>query len=151
MDIDLFALATSQHGVITTSQARILGWDRKALAAGVRRKQLVHLARSLYAAPAPSLSTPEGRHRALCRGAALLYPDAVLSHASAVLAHGLPLFGPFPRSVYLQRPVRCQVRTQQFVIRPVAGWPSVQTDLGSAVPAPLALLQHTLTTESSLG
>lgn len=144
MDEALFRMATAQHGVFTTAQATELGWCRKALLGAVRDKALVHLGRSLYAVPAQELDLPEGRHRALCRGALLLYPDAVLGHASAVLGHGLPLFDSRLTRAFLLRPVPAEVLTQSFVIRPLRGVERVTTDLGPAADAATAIVQHTL-------
>ncbi|MEO7236419.1 MAG: type IV toxin-antitoxin system AbiEi family antitoxin domain-containing protein [Lapillicoccus sp.] len=136
-------LAHSQAGLFTTSQALALGWDARALLAGVRRGGLKHLGRGLYALPSPDLDTPDGWLRALSRGGLLLYPDSAHTQASAALAHGLPLLGRHRRAS-LARPVASEVQTQSFVIRPHRGEPVVLTDLGPAVTPAWAVAQLTM-------
>lgn len=136
-------LAQSQMGLVTTSQTTMLGWDRRARLEAVRRGQVAHLGRGLYALPSPDLDTADGRLRALSRGGLLLYPDGTLTQASAVLAHGLPLLGRHRRAS-LSRPVGCEVQTQSFVIRPRRDEPIVLTDLGPAVSPVWAVTQLTM-------
>ncbi len=136
-------VAGGQSGLITTSQAAILGWDRRSLTTAVRLGQLRHLGRGLYALPSPDLAMDDGRLRALSRGGLLLYPDAALGEASAVLAHNLPLIGRHRRAGLI-RPLACQVQTQSFVIRPHRAEPIVQTDLGPAVARVWAVAQLTM-------
>ncbi len=85
-----------------------------------------------------------GRHRALCRGALMLYPDALLSHVSAVVSHDLPIFGMSLGRAFLIRPVGAEVLTQSFVIRPGGAANSVVSSLGRAVDPARAIVQHTL-------
>ncbi|MEO7061861.1 MAG: type IV toxin-antitoxin system AbiEi family antitoxin domain-containing protein [Lapillicoccus sp.] len=144
MDDLVLRLAQSQGGVVTTAQARTLGWDKRSLRAAVRGGVFVDLGRGLYAVPSPAVRTAEGRHQILCRGALLLYPDAVISHASAVLAHSLPVFGVDLSRGWLSRPVRSEVNTQSFVIRPHLEADHCVTDWGPAVRPALAIIQLTL-------
>ncbi len=140
----MLRLATSQGGVVTTAQARALGWDKRSLREAVQSGVLHDLGRSLYAVPTPDLQTKQGRHRALCRGGLLLYPDAVLGRTSAVLAHELPVYGVDLTRVWLERAVTSEVNTQTFVIRPKTHATVCSTDLGSAVTPALAIIQMTL-------
>lgn len=144
MDLSLHRLAESQHGIVTTAQATTLGWSPKDLSRSVRSGSLVHLAGGLYAVPSPDLRTSVGRHRALCRGALLLYPDAVLSHASAVVSHDLPIFGMSLTRAFLLRPLGGEVLTQSLVLRPLSDLRGDETALGPAVDVAPALIQHTL-------
>ncbi len=145
MDVALRHLADSQAGLFTTAQAAAVGWSTDALACEVRAGTLVHLGRALYAVPGPDVAHPEGRHLLLCRGGLLLYPGARLSHASAVLALGLPWWGVQLKHAYLARPeLRHQVRTQSFVIDRCSDAAPVQTAVGAAEPPDIALVQHTL-------
>lgn len=113
LDPALLTLATHQSSMITVGQARALGISAAALRDLVRAKVLQHPARGLYAVATLCDPTPEGRHRQLCAGALLLYPDGALSGVSAVVAHGLPVFG-----VDLSRP---QVRRPPDRARGVKG------------------------------
>lgn len=148
MDDQLIRLAHTQSGLVTTSQALDLGWDRRSLGAATREHILGHVCRGLYAVWTPDLETPAGRHAALSRGAALTYPDAILANVSAVAAHDLPVMGAIGRRAFLERPVRAEVLTQGYVIRPrsapedeveaaLPGW-------GRCVSPATAIVQHTL-------
>jgi len=139
---DLAALASTTKDLFTTAAARQMGHDERSLHRLVARGEIEHLARGLYARPAPDL-TPGEAHLRLARGGLLLYPDASLSHVSAVLAHGLPVFGaPLGRAT-LVRPVEKEVLTQAFVIRP-DGQATCDTEAGPAVVPATALVQLTL-------
>lgn len=139
----LTIVAGGQAGLVTTGQAHRLGWDRRALLHAVRAGDLVHLGRGLYALPSPDLAGSEGRLRALSRGALLIYPDGILSHASGVLAYKLPLASPHRRASIL-RPVQCQIMTQSFVIHPLVDEKPIRTPLGPAVPPARAVAQLTM-------
>lgn len=97
----------------------------------------------MYALPSPDLAGWEGRLRALSRGALLIYPDGILSHASATLAYRLPLASRHQRAALL-RPVQRQVLTQSFVIHPLVDEVAIDTDLGPAVPPARAVAQLTM-------
>ncbi|MFW5472507.1 type IV toxin-antitoxin system AbiEi family antitoxin domain-containing protein [Knoellia sp. CPCC 206450] len=87
-------LAASQHGVLTTAQASILGMGRRALIEAVRHGDLLHPGRSLYAVTRlVERTSPRAWHRSLASGALLLYPDAVFAGVTAVLAHGIDVWG----------------------------------------------------------
>lgn len=152
VDLDLAPIrevADAQGGVLTTGQLRLLGYDRNQLRRAVERRQLDHLGRSVYALPGlvdPSLSRPEQavrRHALLARGLLLVYPDAVLTGHSALVAHGLPVFGADLSRVQLQRPLRHQVDTQTACIRALTCTPVI-TELGPAADVVTAVVQATL-------
>ena len=105
LDASLLSLAATQHSMITTSQAASFGLGPAALVHLVRSGALEHPARGLYAVASMREATAEVRHRQLSAGALMLYPDGALSGVSAVLAHGLPVWGVDLRTPYVRRPV----------------------------------------------
>ena len=105
LDASLLSLAATQHSMITTSQAASFGLGPAALVHLVRSGALEHPARGLYAVASMRAATAEIRHRQLSAGALMLYPDGALSGVSAVLAHGLPVWGVDLRTPYVRRPV----------------------------------------------
>jgi very-short-patch-repair endonuclease len=127
------------EGLFTTAQARLLGLSRRALQDLVRRQQVDHLCRGVYAAHEPGLS-PERRHLRLLRAGHLLYPEAVASHVSAVLAHGMPVVDHRLDRVCLTRSACKEVLTASFRIRP-GECEAVETAFGPAVPAATAAVQ----------
>jgi very-short-patch-repair endonuclease len=139
---DLSGISMSAAGVFTTAAARMAGRDERSLYRLVKRGVVEHLGRGLYAVPAPGLSA-EGAHLRLATGGLLLYPDAALSHVSAVVAHGLPVLDAPLNRATLVRPVTKEVLTQSFVIRP-DGQQVVETGSGRAVEPATALVQFTL-------
>ena len=145
----LVLVAMAHHGLLTTKMARDVGYDERALGRAVRRGLLEHLARGLYALPMPEAS-PEQLHLRLARGGLLLYPDAGLGHVSAVLAHGLPVFGPDLRRATLCRPVRREVLTQHFRIRRDSV-PMSDTETGRAMAPAFAIVHFALDAGSLSG
>lgn len=141
IDAQLLTLAESQSGMFTTAQAAAYGIGPEALAALVRSGALRHPGRGLYAVTAQVDVEPEPWHRHLCTGALLVYPDAVLTGVSAVLAHGLPVWGTDLTRPSLLRPVDRAVGVKAFRIRPGRGT-SGETPMGPAVPVAAALVQH---------
>lgn len=139
---DLKILATAHGGLFSTKQARVLGYQDAALSKLVRTRALDHLCRGIYGLPEDGLSQ-EQRHLRLARGGLLLYPDAALSHLSAVLAHGLPVIAPTLQRVTLVRPQKQEVLTQSFRIRR-ARHETVDTDTGAAVVPAQAVVHFTL-------
>ncbi len=93
LDAALVATARTQHGMLTTAQATAAGLSAPVLVKLVKAGVLRHPGRGLYAVAALCESDPQAWHRQLCAGAFLLYPDAVLAGTSALLAHGIPVWG----------------------------------------------------------
>ena len=72
-------------------QAQEVGLSHAALSGAVRRRDVIKIAPSLYAVREPWLQLdPTQLHLALARAAQASIPDAVVSHVSAALVHGLP-------------------------------------------------------------
>ena len=130
-------------GLFTTQQALRLGITEKQLTRAVRSRAIRRLAHGLYGTgEAPG--TAEERHRELCRGILLLHPDAVLSGLSAVVAHGLPVWGvPLGRAL-VQRDVPKQTRQSGVVARPRTGDAVMTTPTGRTEPLAAALVQVAL-------
>ena len=131
-----------ENGLFTTAQARVLGLGRRALQDLARRGRLDHLCRGVYG-PHQADLTPEERHLRLLRAGHLLYPEAVASHVSAVLAHGMPVVDHGLERVCLSRSVDKEVLTASFRIRTLE-IESVDTAFGPAVPAATAAVQLAL-------
>lgn len=87
-------ISDQQFGVFTVEQAIADGWTRSALRHAVRTDGLYVLRRGLLAAPPEAMDPWQQRlilHRHAAAAAGLAYPQALVSHASAALLHGLPL------------------------------------------------------------
>lgn len=141
---DLSLLAHLHDGVFTTAEATRLGVCGEVLQRAVRAGSIRRLARGLYAAGERPDSS-EGRHLELCRALRLEYPDAVLGGRSAVVAHGLPVWGVPLASALLLRPVERQVRRSGATVRPlspVVG--TVDTAVGPATTPASAVVQVAL-------
>jgi very-short-patch-repair endonuclease len=124
MDAEIKWLAESPDGVFTTAEARAVGLSPFDLVRMCRRGHLVHLARGIYAVPTAEPLSAEQAHRRLAAGVCRLYPDAVLTHHSAVIVHGLPVFdlGAGLGRVLLARPVSMERLAQRWIIRPRPMW-----------------------------
>ena len=145
LDPLLLATAREQHGMLTTQQAARAGVSAPALVSLVRAGVLRHPGRGLYAVEslvAPQ-AEPERWHRQLCAGAFLVYPDAVLAGTSALLAHGIPVWGASLAVPSILRPVKRRGGMGAFWVRPLRGR-VVQTRWGPASAVAEALVQHAL-------
>lgn len=140
MDAHIRALAEQQGGLFLTSQVVAHGICEATPRAWVAAGEAFRLTRGLYLLSTHRASTAAERHLQRARGAHLLMPDAVLSHWTAVLAHGLPVLQ-VPAAVRLQRPVRRQARRSGFVIDPLRE-PPVDSAHGPTSPVAVALLDQ---------
>ncbi|KRE62145.1 hypothetical protein ASG78_03585 [Nostocoides sp. Soil756] len=138
----LLATAHGQHGMLTTAQILATGISAPRLVALVKAGVLRHPGRGLYAVEALVDPEPEAWHRQLCAGAFLLYPDAVLTGTSAVLAHGVPVWGAPLAAPSIRRPVRRAGGMRSFWVRPSPGEGVTTTGWGPACPLADALVQH---------
>lgn len=145
MDERLAVLAEQGSGLFLTQQAYAVGLDDNHLMRLRRAGQCFRLTRGLYVVSTYRATEPEAAHLQLARGGLLLYPDAALSHDSALIAHGFPVWKVDPHRAHLIRPVKHQVRRQKFVIDP--WWDqTTQTDAGRAVTPAAAVVQTARTT-----
>jgi hypothetical protein len=139
---DLSTIPRTEDGLFTTAQAHAAGFGRRVLQGLVRRGHIDHVCRGVYGDHQPDLS-PEARHLRLVRAGMLVYPDAVATHVSPVLAHGIPVFDHSLDRACLSRDLDKEVLTASFRIRP-GGEEPVDTAVGPAVPAVVAGVQLTL-------
>ena len=141
LDPTLLSLARTQHGMLTTAQATSAGISAPMLVALVKSGVLRHPGRGLYSVTGLVEAEPQAWHRQLCAGALLLYPDAVLAGVSAVLAHGIPVWGAPLGTPSVLRPVRRSGGMNAFWVRPTRG-DVVLTAWGPASDPATALVQH---------
>lgn len=146
----LLALAASQHGLFTTAQTERLGVSRVTLGRYLRAGLIERRLRGVYAVPrdahSPALATaaapsPEDEHLELCRAAWLVYPDAVLTSTSAVVAAGLPVWGADLSRPFIRRIVDRGRGIRGVHVRRPAGT-TVETEHGPTVPLVQALSEH---------
>ncbi len=147
MDLAVRQLAEKQHGLFTTEQVHLVGSSRKAVRHALAAHEIIRLTRGLYVLADHYPSTTVERHLQLARGALLLVPDGVLSHWTALLAHGIPVVT-VPPEVRLRRPVssevrrKGQVRRAGIVIDAGADDAVRASPHGPTVAISTALLQH---------
>ena len=141
LDAALVTTARAQQGMLTTAQATAAGLSAPVLVKLVKAGVLQHPGRGLYAVAALAECDPEAWHRQLCAGAFLLYPDAVLAGTSALLAHGIPVWGAPLTAPSILRPVKRAGGMSAFWVRPARG-ESLSTEWGPASPPAPALVQH---------
>ncbi|GGB65144.1 hypothetical protein N798_10805 [Knoellia flava TL1] len=137
---EIARFAAAQRGMFTTQQANAAGVGRKALRQAVRSGAVRHPARGLYAVAAlvqPGAAAWQGH---MAAGAQLLYEDAVLTGVTAVLAHGLPVWGFALDQPELLRPVDRQAGPKPFRVRPLRT-AVVDGPWGPSVPLAEALVQ----------
>ena len=136
-------VASGQHGLFTTRQAHRAGTSASALVQAVKDGALLHPGRGLYAvADLVDTASPLSWHRTRAFGASLLWEDAMLASVSAVVAHGVPVWGVDLARVRVLRPLDRSVGMPSYRVRPWRGQPAVVTDLGPAVELSHALAQH---------
>ncbi len=143
LDPVLVGIAQTQRGMITTAQATASGISAPMLVALVKTGVLRHPGRGLYAVEVLVDHAAEGWHRQLCAGALLVYPDSVLASTSALLAHGVAVWGAPLDVPSILRPVRRAGGMSAFWVRPMRGG-IVDTDWGPATAPGEALVQHAI-------
>ncbi|MFW5468522.1 hypothetical protein ACOCJ4_00585 [Knoellia sp. CPCC 206435] len=144
LDPILLDLAASQLGMLTTSQAMRAGMDKASLTRSVRDKVLLHPFHAMYAVPSlVDRSSPAAWHRHLAQGARLLYPDLVLTGVTAVLAHGLDVWGCDLARPAILRPIARSTGVRGIRVRPLRG-DAVDTSWGPALSPAQALVQLAL-------
>ena len=143
LDAALLAAASGQHGMLTTAQLRAGGLSPPVRVALVKDGVLRHPGRGLYAVEAMVEQAPTSWHRQLCAGAFLLYPDAVLAGTTALLAHGIAVWGAPLDVPSIVRPIQRSGGVGAFWVRPARGV-GVDSDWGPASPPAEALVQHAI-------
>lgn len=145
LDPALVHLAEAQHGMLTTQQFRAAGLSAPDLVALVSRGTLAHPGRGLYAVADLVSKDPIEYHRQLVAGAFLLYPDAVLTGVSGLLAHGLPVWNSDLTKPQLLRDRDRSGGMKAFKIRRTVGRSeAVDSPWGPCVPLAEALAQHAI-------
>lgn len=96
--------------------------SRATLARRAQRGDLHRLRRGTYLRPPEVAETPEARHRQLVACTVpLLASDAVVSHLSAAVLHGLPVWGDAPLGrVQVTRPLAGRGKSRGYVHQHVA-------------------------------
>jgi very-short-patch-repair endonuclease len=143
LDAELLAVAAGQHSMLTTPQAAAAGLSPAVLVALVKAGVLRHPGRGLYAVESLVETDPVKWHRQLCAGAFLLYPDAVLAGTTAVLAHGVSVWGAPLDVPSITRPIKRAGGMGAFWVRPARG-AVVASDWGPASAPADALVQHAI-------
>jgi very-short-patch-repair endonuclease len=147
----LAPLSTLDHQVFTTREARARGLSPFDLVRLVKAGELEHLARGVYAFPPAEGEQPAQRHLRLAAGVCRVYPDAVLTHHSAALALGLPVWGATLK-VLLARTVPAERIAQHWVIRPRPDWLNpVEGSVGACASVAATAVQHALESGSVAG
>lgn len=146
LDPGLVGLARSQHGMLTTAQLTAAGLTTAAIGALVTSGALRHPGRGLYAVEALSSDEPGPWHRQLVAGALMLYPDAVLTGVSALLANGLPVWGASVAKPHVLRPRDRTGGMSAFRIGRAGGEQDVvHSPWGPCTPLAESLARHAMT------
>lgn len=141
MDAALFAVAESQNGLFTTSQALAAGVTEAGLA-GLRKQRVISsVARSVYALSDAVPTDPVDLHRLRLAAGMLLYPDARPCGVSLLASLGIDIWGADLRRVDLVRDVSsevltglCRIRRPYPAVRPAATVTSPSTIAPIDVP-----------------
>lgn len=97
--------------LLTRRELLARGFDDTEIRARRRRGELCSVRRGAYARPGVLPGRPEARHAVQVRAAVgQVSPDAVVSHLSAAVLHGLPVWGDPLRRVQLTRSRRSGAR-----------------------------------------
>lgn len=146
IDSSLRALAGSQHGMFTTAQAAVFGLDSRAMTALTREGQLLHPTRGIYAVAALVDTGDEPWHLHRAFGGTLLYPDAVLTGVTALLVHGIPVWGSDLARPRLLRPIVRSAAASGLWVRPIHDpqGRTIDTPWGPVVDIPTAIVQTAL-------
>lgn len=142
LDPALLHLAAAQRGFFTTKQAASCGMSAHSLVDAAKGGVVLHPARGLYAA-SELVNTSQAAqwHCALAFGASLLWDDAMLTGATAVLSHDISVWGVPLNHIQLLRPIDRSVPIGPYRVRRWRGQPMASTDAGPAVELSHALAQ----------
>ena len=143
LDESVLALAEQQHAMLTTPQLTRCALSAPELVRLVKDGHLTHPGRGLYAVTSLLSEDPAERHGQFAHGATLLYRDAVLASTTALVAHGIPVWGVDLTRPKIHRPVdrgRCM---SAFWTRPLRG-AVIDSPLGPTTNIADALVLHAL-------
>lgn len=141
----LFELAASHHGMLTTEMARGLGYDKFALASLTKSGALLHPCRGLYAvAELVDRRTVESWHKHLTFGGRMLYPDAILVGATALVVHDIPVWNTNLNRPAFFRPRDRSAAASAFWVRPRVCRDILDTPLGPTQTIAASVIQHCL-------
>ncbi|WP_193315375.1 type IV toxin-antitoxin system AbiEi family antitoxin domain-containing protein [Nostocoides sp. F2B08] len=143
LDQTVVDAAQADRGLLTTATAHRLGLDRLALTRLVKSGSLIRVCRGLYAIPALVDRSPSAWHLHVAYGASLLYDDATMTGATALLAHGVTVWNTRLDRPALLRPPDRSASASAFWVRP-RQCEHVATAWGRAEPVADALVQHTI-------
>lgn len=127
--------------IFTRQDALRMGLGDEVLKAALRRGLITRICRGAYTGP--GTWTKEEHRQLLAKAALRTYPDAVLTGATAVAAHGIPLFEVAAVRADIARPVAREASTEHLRIRPLRHDP-VDTPWGPATELATALVQMTI-------
>jgi hypothetical protein len=127
---EVLAVLAQGSGVALLRDLRGAGLDPDEVRALLRAGTITRIRRGAYADARLWRSLdPVGKHLLLCRAVlASLKPPVVLSHVSAALAHGLPVWGVDLGRVHVTRPVHGQGRREAGVVHHVGVLPLEQVE-----------------------
>lgn len=103
--VDPFQLLALEHGVVLRREALALGYDDKTLARAVREGQLIRVRHGAYC-PAEHWRDADAAERHMLRARAVVRttPGPVaLTHVSALMAHGVQVWGADLEQVHVTR------------------------------------------------
>lgn len=141
LDQCLVDAAHAHRGMLTTTTARRLGLSGLALTRLVKSGVLIHVCRGLYAVAALVDTSPERWHLHVAYGASLLYADVTMTGATALLAHGIPVWNTRLTRPALLRPPDRSAAASAFWVRP-RSCQVVSTPWGLTEPVAEAIVQH---------
>lgn len=127
--------------IFTRQDALGVGLSDEVLNAALRRGLITRICRGAYTVPG-TWTREEHRHL-LAKAALHTYPDAVLIGATAVAAHGIPLFEVPVVPTDIARPIIREARTEHLRIRPLRHG-VVETSWGPATDLATGLVQMTM-------
>ncbi|WEV78993.1 hypothetical protein O9K63_04105 [Janibacter cremeus] len=127
--------------IFTRQDALGVGLSDEVLTAALRRGLIIRICRGAYTAP--GTWTREEHRQLLARAALRTYPDAVMIGATAVAAHGIPLFEVPVVPSDIARAIVREARTEHLRIRPLRHEP-MATPWGPATDLATALVQMTI-------
>ena len=105
------------------------GWDHRTVTTALAKGDLIRVVPGTYAVPQPD-ATAEQRHARLVHALApRLHPEAVVSHLSAAVLHGLPVSSNLLGGVQVTRPLGSRARASAHVSTHSASVPDADVDV----------------------